>query len=427
MTDQFVPVAPSEEAAPELQRQAPRGAVAGALEKVRRVRFLGFGLAGQGLSFAAMIVPIVCRQTEQVLLLVLVSAIAGLVVNAGMLAFPFVYPVVRGPRAARVATEASLGALVVVSLLLLALTPVEGALDLPRGTAAAAAALTASWGLHAVVATRLVRAGDRIGIGLSRLYYGAAVLVVAVVTSVTDLGALALSYGTAGAYLVAAGLLIPRRSHWGPPLPGFRGRARRRLLRAYLARSVHPTLASLANGWTSMLPGLVLPGLGSAAAPWAVVTRICGGFATVLIAVAAPPLEAELSRAIRTRDHVAFAAGRRRALLLGGASAVLGVGVGVLLAAYATAGAALDAWLLPVLVATVLFWGSLLAGTLVNRLPNFLGRDLSRLWWDTGRAAVLTAVFLLTDGTTRLILMGVVLTGSALVLLPMTRWQPVAR
>lgn len=408
------------------QQDRARGPIGARLAALGRAPMVRWGLAGQVLALAAMVVPIVGRAGEQVLVLVFASSVALLLVNAGLLAYPFLYPVLRGPRVARVATTSSLAVLAVVSAAVVGLTPLEGRLGLPSGTFASAAALTATWGVFAVVGTRLVRAGDTTGIGLSRLIYGLAVLVTAVVATVAPLGPLALTVGNAVAYGAAAAALVGRRSHWGPRLPPLPARSRRRLRRAFLRRAARPTVASLAGGWTAVVPGLVLPGLGAAAEAWAIVSRICGGFATLLITLVAPPLEARLSRAIRDRDRAGYGRGRRTALLLGTASAVVGVGAGLGLAVYAAEAPAAE-WFVPVAVATVLFWGSMLAGTLVNRLPNFLGRDAERLYWDTGRALAVTGFFLATTGTTRLIAIGAVLAASALLLLPMSRWRSRAR
>jgi cytochrome c biogenesis protein CcdA len=177
------------------------------------------------------------------------------------------------------------------------------------------------------------------------------------------------------------------------------------------------------GGWTGFLPGLALPGLGSAAAPWAVVTRICGGFATVLSTIVAPPLEARLSRAIRGRDREAFASARRTALLSGAGLAGVAVVTGLALGVYTTGFRAAEEWFLPLLLATALFWGSTLVSLSVSPLPNFLGRDGVRLAWDAGRAVLMTAAWLTTDGVTRLIVMGVVLAVSTVCLVPLTRYR----
>ena len=387
----------------------------------RYLRFVSLGLTGQVLTLAAMVVPILLRRADQVFVLVFTSAISSFLVNAALLAFPFLYPVVRGPRSARVATVASTISLLVVSAAVVGLTPLEPLLGLPRGTFLAGAALTATLGVYAIIGTRLVRAGDTTGIALTRFYYGVLVLTATLAASATGAGELALTYATSLAYTLTALILVFRRTHWGPALPRSSASSRRRLSRAYLARAARPTAATLAGGWTSVLPGLVLPGLGSAAEPWAVVTRICGGFATLMITLVAPPLEARLSRAVRARDAADFGAARRTALLLGLSIAAVAVPSALGLAVYVSDD--VGSWFVGIAVATTLFWGSLLAGNLVNRVPNFLGRDTPRLYWDSGRALVLTAVFLLTDGVTRLVVMGAVLAVSAVFLLPLTRWS----
>ena len=399
---------------------APR-TLATRLGSLVHLRFVGLGLTGQVLTLAAMLVPILLRRADQVFVLVFTSAIASLLVNAALLAYPFLFPVIRGPRTARVATIWSLVSLVVVSSSVIALTPIEQWLGVPGGTFLAGAALTATLGVYAIVGTRLVRAGDTTGIALTRFYYGVLVLIVTLAASATGAGPLALTYATAVAYTVTAGVLALRRTHWGPALPRLNAGSRRRLRRAYLARTMRPAASTLASGWASLLPGLVLPGLGAAAEAWAVVTRICGGFATLMITLVAPPFEARLSRAIRARDVAAFATARRTALLVGLGLAVAAVPSGLGLAIYVSDG--VGAWFVPLAIASTLFWGSLLAGTLVNRLPNFLGRDSARLFWDAGRAGLLTVVFLTTAGVTRLLVMGAVLAVSALLLLPLTRWR----
>lgn len=399
----------------------PPGPAAAVRSLIRRVVFLRSGLAGQTLAFAAMLVPILLREGEQVLVLVFASAVTVLLTNAALLAYPFLYPVIRGPRMARVATTWSLISLGVVSAALLLVMPLEPVLDLPRGTFAAAAVLTATLGVYDVVITQLVRAGDLAGIGLARLYYGASVLVLATAACLAPLGPLALTFSTGLAYVVTAGLLTLRRRHGAPRVRRPSAAARRRLRRAYWSRAARPAVASLAGGWTVFLPGLALPGLGAAAEPWAIVSRICGGFMTVLLTLVAPPLEARLAQAIRMRDRLAFVAGRRTALLMSSGVAVVAVVTGLALAVYA-AGSPSE-WFGPIALATGLFWGLLLAGSTINRLPNFLGRDVARLYWDAGRAGLVTAAYLSTDGVMRLIVMGAILTASGVLLLPMTRWR----
>jgi hypothetical protein len=390
---------------------------------LRWLVYFRLGLVGQILTFTAMVMPIVLRQAEQVFVLVFASAISTLFANAAVLAYPFLYPVIRGPRMARTATTWSLGALVAVSAFVLALLPLEPLLALPRGTFLAASALTMGCGVYAVVLTRMVRSEDRTGMGLARVLYGLTVLVAALVTSLVALGPLALTLGTSLAYVVTAVVLAGRRSHRWPPRPRASAATRRRLRRAYLTRALRPSFASLANGWTAFLPGLALPGLGVAAQPWAIVCRICGGFATVLIQIVAPVLDARLSRAIRDREPELFLTARRSALLVGLVVAVVAVVTGLGLAVYATDSRAVSDWFLPLTVATVLLWGSLLAVSNLNRLPNFLGRHTARLCWDTGRAVGVTVAYVATDGVPRLIAMGAVLSVSGLLLIPMSRWR----
>jgi len=388
------------------------------------MRFLQLALSGQVLTFAAMMTPVLARRADQVVVLVFASAIAVLVTNAGVLAYPFLYPVLSGPRMARLATVLSLWSLGFVSVVVAACTPLESPLGMPTGTMAAAASLTFAGGIYVLLIARLVRAADTTGIGLSRLYYGVVLFMGALVTSLTHLGPLALTFAHSTAYATASFALTWRRSHWGPALGPVSAASRRRLRRAYLSRTVRPTCSSLASGWTGVLPGLILPGLGVAAEPWAVVNRICGGFATLLETILGPPLEARLARSIRNRDHAAFTSARRLALLVGTFVSAVAVTAGLGLAAYATGFADMDEWFLPVAAATVLFWGLLLAAMPINRLPNFLGRDAARLVWDTGRAALISVAVFVVDGVAQLIVMGVLLTASGVFLLPMTAWRP---
>jgi hypothetical protein len=399
---------------------APGGRPEG--RSLRASALLRLGLVGQVLTFAAMVVPIVLRETEQVLVLVFASAVTVLLTNAALLGYPFVYPVVRGPRMARVATVWSLGTLAVGAAAVLPFTALESPLGLPAGTFAAAAALTAGLGVYDLMVTRLVRAGDTTGMGLARLYYGVLVLGATLAASLGSWGPLGLTLGTSLAYVGTAAALAVRPQHRGPRLPRASRAVRRRLRRAYWARASHATVASLAGGWTMFLPGLTLPALGWAAEAWAVVSRICGGFATVLYTLVAPPVEARLSRAIRRRDRAAFATTRRAGLLASGGVATVAVLSAVALAAYATGS---FSW--TVALATALFWGMVLAATTIDRVPNFLGRDALRLAWDAGRAVLVSLAFVAVEGVDRLLAMGVVLTVAGLLLLPMTRWRAATR
>ena len=388
----------------------------------RHRRFLGLGLAGQVLTLVGMVVPILLRETEQVFVLVFASAVALLLVNAGLLAYPFVFPVLRGPRLARVATVLSSATMLVVATGVTALSFLEPALDLPRGTFASSAALTVTWGLYTVLVTRLVRVGDTVGIGLARIYYGVAVISTTLAACLIEWGPLALTFGNAIAYAVPLVVLVWRRSHWGPDLPPLSRAHWWRLGRAYLKRAGRPAAASLAGGWTSLLPGLILPGLGAAAEPWAIVSRICGGFANLLYTLATPPLEARLSRAVRERDAGEYGRARRTALLVGGGTAAIAVLASLGLALYATEQPPQE-WFVPIAVATALFWGSMVAVSLINRLPNFLGRDSERLYWDISRAVLVSVAILLTDDAAQLVAMGVVLAVFGVLLLPLSRWR----
>jgi hypothetical protein len=369
-----------------------------------------------------VVVPILLRETEQVFVLVFASAVALLLVNAGLLAYPFVFPVLRGPRLARVATVLSCATMLVVAAGVTALGPLEPDLDLPRGTFVSSAALTVTWGFYTVLMTRLVRVGDTVGTGLARIYYGVAVITTTLLACLIEWGPLALTLGNAVAYAAPLVVLVWRRSHWGPTLPPL-GRAHWwRLGRAYLKRVARPAVASLAGGWTSLLPGLVLPGLGAVAEPWAIVSRICGGFTSLLYTLATPPLEARLSRAVRERDAAEYGRARRVALLVGGGTAAVAVLSGLALALYATE-LPPGEWFVPIALATTLYWGSIVAAALINRLPNFLGRDSERLYWDIGRAALVSVAILLTDDAAELVAMGVVLAGFGALLLPLSRWR----
>ena len=393
---------------------------------LRRLPALQFGLAGQVLTFLAMVVPILLHAGEQVAVLVFTSAIASGLVGSALLGYQFVYPVIRGPHGAAAATRLAFAGLTGLSLLLLPLTLTEPALGLPRGAFAAASALLFTMGLNGMALTQLVRDGDARGIGVLRLSYGVAMLGLTVAASLWSPSPLGLTLATAVAYLVPAvhswGRRRSRRTP-GRPLPR---EARRRLDRAVLRRAVHPTFSSLATGWAFFLPGIALPGLGVAAQPWAIITRICGGFTTVLQTLVAPPLEARMAKAVRDRDRAAFARARRLALTAGALTSLAAMATGLALAVYENAGSASE-WFVPVTTAMLLFFGLLLATAPINRTANFVGRDVARLVWDAVRALLVTGVFLCTDGVTRLVAMGVVLTVFGLLLLPLTRYRSTVR
>jgi hypothetical protein len=388
-----------------------------------------WGLIGQIFTVAAMLAPILLRESDQVTWLVVASSIATLLNNPAILAYPFLYPVLRGPATARAATRAALASLLTVSLLVAAATPLEDRLSLPPGLLASSALLLFAGAVFTMSLSSLVRAGDPRWFGIARFVYGLTLLPLTLAFgAVRPLGVLSLVVASALANLVGAAAVLARREarpHGGgmraavsgprPAVPG-------RLVRGYVVRALRPTAASMANAWALFVPGLALPGLGAAAAPWAVVTRIGGGFSTVLTTLVSPSLEARMSRAIRERDIAAFTEARRSALIIGALAATAAVGAGLTLAVYASGLDEALHWLVPVVVATVLFWGSLLTGTVVNRVPNFLGRDTSRLLWDVSRAVLMTGA-LLAPGVSKIVVMGAVLAATGVILLPMTRYR----
>ncbi|MCU1605703.1 MAG: hypothetical protein JWP46_2168, partial [Modestobacter sp.] len=207
----------------------PAGDGSGRLGALRRLPVLQFGLAGQALTFLAMVVPILLREGAQVAELVFTSAIASGLFGSALLGYQFVYPVIRGPRAAAVATRLALVGLTVVALLLVPFTLLEGVVGLPGGTFAATGGLLFTMGLYSIALTQVVRAGDTRGIGVIRLLYGAAMLVLTVVASLWSPTVLGLTLATSVAYLAPAvhvGLRQRGRRHTGPQL----SRAARRRL-----------------------------------------------------------------------------------------------------------------------------------------------------------------------------------------------------
>jgi hypothetical protein len=101
------------------------------------------------------------------------------------------------------------------------------------------------------------------------------------------------------------------------------------------------------------------------------------------------------------------------------------LGTGLALAVYADLGGA-GRWLGPVAVAGVLYFGVLLTVQPINRTPNFVGRHGARLVWDIARASLVTVAFLTTDGITRMMAIGVVLSVFGLLLIPLSRYRTAA-
>jgi hypothetical protein len=385
------------------------------------VRTLRWGLVGQVLTFLAMVVPIALQETGQVIVLALASSVAGLLVNISTLAYGYVFPVIRGRRLAATATVVSAATLTGTALLVLAGGTLENRFDLPTGSAAATAALLWSQGLYTMLTAALIRRHDTGGLGITRVAYGVVVLVATLLVSLLPVGPLGLVLATSLAYLLTVVLL----GATGRPLLHLadvpRAHLLRRLGRAHVRRAVRPTLSGAAAGWAYLFSGLSLVGLGVYGAPWAVVNRICGGYGTLLQTVLSPPVEAQLSRAVRDQDVPALLKARRSGLLLGTGVAVLAVGSSLVLALYSVGLDDADRWFLPVLAATLLFWAPQLITTPINRLANFLGRHRSRLVWDAVRAVAITAAFLATEGITRLLVMGAVIALSGALLLPISR------
>ena len=379
------------------------------------------GLAGQILTFGAMIVPIVLQENEQLIVLVLVSALVGLLVNATTLAYGFVLPVIRSRHLAALATVLSAVTLTACSLALLPLTLLEDRWGLASGTFLGAAGLLWAQGVYTMLVAALVRTNDPQGLGLARVVYGAVLLVSVVLACTIQSGPLGLVVATAASYALTTLVLELRR----PTLPRLRDLAartgRRRLARAYVRHVVAPTASGVVSGWVLLLSALTLPGLGVYAAPWAVVNRICGGFGTLLQTVLSPPVEARLSQAFRDDDAPELVRARRTGLRQGTGMAAIAVVVSLLLALYSTGGRDADRWLLPIAVATLLFWGPQLAVTPLNRVLNFARHHGTRLVWETARAGSLTAAFLVTEGVTRLVVMGVVIAVASGAMVPLTR------
>ena len=252
-------------------------------------------IIGQGLSFAAMIVPIVLGRFDALALIVLSSSISVVVYGWLSFSFPALYPVARGPRAALVSLIASHWPVLIGSAAL-----VVGGLSVPDRDQSvillASFAMLAGLTLYNIAMSEAVRTSDIVRINRIRLSYGAGNFMLTVAASLFWSDERALVAASAAAFLIAS----------MPELARDVLRVRDRLdaisVKEVVAYNGQNAAAAVGRGFSTLAfqaGNLALGGLGGAAAAWAVVLRIAGGFSTVGQQVAAPAFEMRFAAALR--------------------------------------------------------------------------------------------------------------------------------
>jgi hypothetical protein len=329
---------------------------------------IGSGIIGQGLSFAAMVLPILFGRIDEVAFLVTVGAVAGVASYTFTWSYASVYPGIVEERQAAVATVTSAGLLVLASALMLILGVIPTVLwqGLQRNMVWAAA-LTLPLGLNLMITGLFIRNRDYPAIARLRLVSGGTNFPFILVACLLDTHYLPL-------LVIPTALSSMLTAAWGL----YRNRSELRIQIGYTTRLVHvwqhlrsnlsAAMAALLGGAAFQLVGVATPLMGTAANGWAVAVRLAGGFGTVSQQVLAPMFETDFAHALRRAELTKAAAYQRRAYFLGLVySAVCAFGVCVIVVLVNADKAVADIDRIVLLVSIAIFSFSILSTSLLPR------------------------------------------------------------
>ena len=358
----------------------------------------GQGLAGQGLNFAAMLIPLVAGDVRQVTFAVVVSAAASIAARIAGLAFPAVYPVLPEEDAAD-----SVAATVRVTLAAAAVAIVAGLMILPVSAHVASivlwsTAMAVTMVLYQIVNAVFVRRSRYREYATVRLIYGAVnVVAVVAVTVMTDWTA---ALAATGVLAYAVGWLVGERRLSISLLRHTRHGDVRTSLR-YIRTHREAILGQSIDIVGAQSPALSVASVGLATGNgivWSGLQRIAGGVVTTFMMLIAPAMDMRVAETVRGGDRGAV---RGRVLQVTAVAAILAAA-----AAVATVLAAIVIlrwnrdftvgwWLMALVVA---FCAAQFLLSIVNKYLIMIGSQRLAAVWSTFRTISAVTLLALFEG-----------------------------
>ncbi|MEJ4113201.1 hypothetical protein ACGE24_06250 [Corynebacterium kroppenstedtii] len=393
------------------------------LQRVRTLnsRF-GPALVGQGLNFAAMLLPVVAKQPGMVAYMLFPVSLGMIVSRSMSLSYHSVYLQLPDNRLS-LSTAASgfmalvgTGLLGVVGVALLWIHPAWAARVLWAMVATVSITL---YNMYVAITIR----EDRMGVySRVRFIYGVVNIVatggVVFVFPVRE----GLIYVAALNYVCAAVLLARAadqqvwsaiRREWSSlvAFPSVLAAP----LRSYIRENKAATSGAFFADIGFQIQGMVTPMLGAYANTWAIVVRLYGGFLTLAQQVVAPSFEAPASKAIRQGDPDGYRVHVRRAAIVAG---VLGAGTAVVQygAIVWNDGSYWAAGYIPLFVALSLYVTAGVVSAMLTKYPVVVGRQRGYMVWTGCRALFFVLVPLFFRGGPVVYLFCVIMTVSIVAL-----------
>jgi hypothetical protein len=331
---------------------------------VHILKTMRLSIIGQVFSFIAMCLPMLLHRLDTLPLTVLTSAVSLTLYLTLSFSFGSTYPIAKTPRAAATVVFAShwLLAIAIVGLLVsAAFLPTSLSLH-----SLCIAYLLSGQTVYSFAVADAIRRNDIHQINILRFIYGIANFGLTLIFCVFWAGQEAAVVASAIAFVLAPLVLLPsmRQRNFNAlfPLP-----ATAQLIR----HNMHYLPAAIANLVSNLAfhaGSLALGHLGSFAAPWAITTRIAGGFATVGQQIVAPGYEMAFAQAIKDNNEAKLQQTQYKMLQLGiilGIAAIVAI---VMLQFLSGTAATIGAANLPeFLFATCLFAVSMLSGTIMSK------------------------------------------------------------
>jgi hypothetical protein len=275
-------------------------------------------ILGQGLSFAAMLLPPLMGRVDAMPELVFASSAAAVIYQAMGFAFQELFPVSRNAREASICIIASywvpalmMGVMAAVSLAFPAVYP-----RFSRN-AGYVALMLLSTAIYNLALAHAVRSANLRALNGMRLLYGTLTFALTGAFCYFRKSDDAAVLATASALLLAS---AAGWAYWRDLFPMLRAAWSGITVSDVLSYNRLNLTAALGNLVASLAfqaGGLALPRLGRVAGDWAVIARVSAGFGTVGQQIIAPPLEMRFAQAMRENDVRAAIQVQARAALLG--------------------------------------------------------------------------------------------------------------
>ena len=358
-------------------------------------------LGAQGLNFIALLLPVLFGRLDQVAILVVASAIAGISALTFTFAFSSIYPGITSAKRRRNSFDASFFGVATASSLIALIGAAITLIGAPWGlTVVWAGVLSLCQGLYLLATTVLVQQIRHRRFALTRISYAVVNVTVTLLFSVflpTPYGLVAASAVclTVGTTVASWGRVAELGAHLAfSPL-------NTRNTVAYARANWAATLSNLFAGLAFQSSALATGFLGPYAGPWAGVVRVSGGFAGISQQVVSPWYDMRLSAAIRIESTLQM----RRVIVT---TALFGLCLAVL--AYVTVWAIFlfNAFVssrslavgnaLPVLLIGGIYMFGALVPSVCSRFLVMLGHQQPYLVWAVSKLVIVSMVLVFYRG-----------------------------